>query len=343
MMALRLIEMMLQKKNLDEIRTFLESQNIIEHRELKLQNNKMLLRVLLEAEQSGPVLDFLDKNYAEENNRVVILAVEAALPVTPTVDVEEPIPEVTQHKGRISSAELYEDIKHSAEPSKTYVAMLILATFVAAIGLHNDSAIALIGAMVIAPMLGPSIAMSLGAILGDFTLLLKACFTAFLGIILVIVVAVIMAQLITIDPTFKEIAIRTQLHKGDIIIALASGCAGALAFTTGVSETLIGVMVAVSLLPPLVTFGLLLGSGAFSLAMVSLELFTMNFISINLASIVVFLIQGIYPIDWDEKERSSQVAHNLMIGAWILALFLILTVFKLNLMPPIHFLNMLIH
>jgi uncharacterized hydrophobic protein (TIGR00341 family) len=337
-MALRLIEMVLQKKNLDEIRNFLESHNIIEHRELKLQSNKMLLRVLVEAEQSGPILDFLDKNYAEENNRVVILAVEAALPISPTVD--EPVPETKQNKGRISSAELYEDIKQSAEPSKTYLAMLVLATLVAAVGLHNDSAIALIGAMVIAPMLGPSIAMSLGAVLGDFTLLLKAFFTAFIGIILVVILAVIIAQVITIDPTLNEVAARAQLHKGDIIIALASGCAGALAFTTGVSETLIGVMVAVSLLPPLVTFGLLLGSGLFSLATVSLELFSMNFISINLASIVVFLIQGIYPVDWDEKERSSQVAHNLMIGSWVLALFLILTAFKLNLLPHLHSLSM---
>jgi uncharacterized hydrophobic protein (TIGR00341 family) len=336
-MALRLIEMVLQKKNLDDIRNFLENHNIIEHRELKLQNDKMLLRVLLEAEQSGPVLNFLDQNYATQDNRVIILAVEATLPITLTVD--EPIAETKQKKGRISSEELYEDIKESSKSSRTYLAMLILATVVAVVGLHNDSAIALIGAMVIAPMLGPSIAMSFGAILGDSTLLLKAFFTAFVGIMLVMIVAVIIAQLITIDPTINEVVTRATLHKGDIIIALASGCAGALAFTTGVSETLIGVMVAVALLPPLVTFGLLLGSGFFSLATVSFELFFLNFISINLASILVFLIQGIRPIGWDEKELSFKVIHSLMIGAWILALFLILTFIKLHLMPDLNILS----
>ncbi|MGC1951284.1 MAG: DUF389 domain-containing protein, partial [Gammaproteobacteria bacterium] len=96
----------------------------------------------------------------------------------------------------------------------------------------------------------------------------------------------------------------------------ASGCAGALAFTTGVSATLIGVMVAVALLPPLVTFGLLLGGGHSALAMGALSLFLMNLICVNLAGVMTFLVQGIRPAIWWEKDRAVK-ATRLAILLWV--------------------------
>ena len=73
--------------------------------------------------------------------------------------------------------------------------------------------------------------------------------------------SVTIGVLVPVDPALTEVASRTRARDGDIALALASGLARALAFTTGVSTTLIGVMVAVALLPPLVAFGLLLGGG----------------------------------------------------------------------------------
>lgn len=99
-------------------------------------------------------------------------------------------------------------------------------------------------------------------------------------------------------------------------MALASGCAGALAFTTGVSTTLIGVMVAVALLPPLVTFGLLLGGGHLVLAMGALSLFLVNLICVNLAGVTTFLVQGIHPATWWEKDQAEK-ATRIAIVLWI--------------------------
>jgi uncharacterized membrane protein len=83
------------------------------------------------------------------------------------------------------------------------------------------------------------------------------------------------------DPAVVEVMSYKRVGLGNILVALSSGCAGALSFTTGVSAGLIGVMVAVALLPPLATFGLLLGSGYLDLSMVALSLFLMNLICIK--------------------------------------------------------------
>ena len=98
-------------------------------------------------------------------------------------------------------------------------------------------------------------------------------------------------------------------------MALASGAAGAIAFTTGVSAALIGVMVAVALLPPLVAFGLMLGGGHPLLSLGALALFLINLICVNLAGVTTFLLQGIRPATWWEKERASK-ATRIAIGLW---------------------------
>ena len=80
--------------------------------------------------------------------------------------------------------------------------------------------------------------------------------------------------------------------------------------------TLIGVMVAVALLPPLVTCGLLLGSGRPGLALGALALFLMNLICVNLAGVTTFLLQGIRPANWWEKDRAVK-ATRIAIGLWV--------------------------
>lgn len=326
-MALRLIEIVLQKKNLEEIRNFLECHDIIEHRELKLYSDKMLVRILLEAEQSGPVLNFLDKNFAEKNNRLVIIPVEA---VIPRLEEIESVTIKKQKSTRISSEELYEDIQASGKYTRTYVAMLILATIVAAVGLHNNSVLSILGAMVIAPMLGPILALSLGIVLGDSKLLLRSLFTAIAGILIVVFLSWSFSNRVVVDPTLSEIASRTIFKRGDLVVALASGCAGAIAFTSGLAESIIGVMVAVSLLPPLVTFAMLVGAGYSYLAIGALELFILNFVSVNLASVIVFLVQGIYPINFKQKHPYFKFMYILILASWLFVLFLMLVFFKIE-------------
>jgi uncharacterized hydrophobic protein (TIGR00341 family) len=321
-MALRLIEMVLPEKDGVELRALLKEHMVLEHRQLRLPDGEVLVRILLDAEQSEAVLDQLGERYAsKDGTRLVVLPVEATLPRAEP----EPEPETAtapeqassgeKPPGRIGREELYEDIKDAAQCSRVYLAMVVLSTIVAAIGLYYNSVAIIIGAMVIAPLLGPNMALALATTLGDLSLLRRALLTALAGIATTMVLAVIIGVLLDIDPASPEIASRNGVGLGDLAVALASGAAGALAFTTGVSTTLIGVMVAVALLPPLVAFGLLLGGGHAALAMGALSLFLMNLICVNLAGVTTFLVQGIRPATWWEKDRAVK-ASRIAIVLW---------------------------
>lgn len=256
---------------------------------------------------------------------MVILPVQATFPRNEAEKTASPEKRQTEKKQpeRIDREELYEEIKDAARYSRVYLAMVVLSTIVAIVALHRNSVTVLIGAMVIAPLLGPSMALALGTTLGDLSLLRRAILTSMVGIATTVVLSLLIGSLIHIDPAVTEVASHSRVGLGDIAVALASGCAGALAFTTGISTILIGVMVSVSLLPPLVLFGLLLGGWQPVLAMDALSLFLMNLICINLAGVTTFLVQGIHPATWWEKDRAAK-ATRIAIGLWVslsLALF----------------------
>ena len=313
-MALRLIEMVLQEEDGAGVRALLKDCKVLENRQIRLADGEVLVRILLDAEQSETVLDLLEKHYSNgEGNRVVILPVEATLPRAQakpeTAATSEPLPPEEKPPQRIGREELYEDIKHGARLTRVYISMVALSTVVAAIGLNDNSVTVIIGAMVIAPLLGPNVALSLGITLGDLTLVREGVLTALAGVAAALVLSVIIGVLLNVDPTLSEMASRTRVGLGDIVIALASGSAGALAFTTGISATLIGVMVAVALLPPLATSGLLLGGGHPTLAIGAFSLFLVNLICVNLAGVTTFLLQGIKPTSWWEKNRAVKATR----------------------------------
>lgn len=329
-MALRLIEIVLSTKETGKLRKFLKQYEVIEYTELPMLKNKVLFRILLSTDIYEAVLEFLDKTYElNEKNRVTVLTVEATLPLPEASDHPTPEVEEVLHK-RVAIEELYEDVKDASEYSKVYLMMVVLSTLVTAVGLYNNNVIVLLGGMLIAPILGPIIGFSLSLTLSDLWLLKRSLITGFSGILTAMLLSILMGTLVKFDPTLSEIALRTQPVKGDLIVALASGCAGALAFTTGVPAMLIGVMVAVSLLPPLVTAGLLLGAGHHQFVEGAFILFLMNFISVNVAGVIVFLMQGIYPRDWAENSVLIKIFRSAVIALWVLILIAFLMFFRLH-------------
>jgi uncharacterized hydrophobic protein (TIGR00341 family) len=293
---------------------------------------QILVKLLVSTEEAEAVIDRIEKRFHRtEGCRLVVLPVAASLP-RPELVEEEPEakapPEEKPKKKksrRIGREELYADLAYTTGLSRIYVFMVILSSIVAAIGVLRDNVAVIIGAMVIAPLLGPNVSFSLATILGDGCLARRALKANLMGIATAIVISYLLGAVLTVDPTTPEIASRTVVGLGEVALALASGSAGALAFTTGVSATLIGVMVAVALLPPLVTFGLLMGSGHESLAWGAMLLFVANFISVNLSGVATFLAQGIRPLSRPEAKRAKR-ASLMAMALWLLMLAVLVVI-----------------
>lgn len=287
----------------------------------------ILARFLLDAKHVETLSDELSHRCGGSANfRLVILPVEGTVPEIEEEDKEEQGPEKTPE--RISREELYEDVAQSSHLTGSYLAMVALSTVVAAVGLLRGDVVTIIGAMVIAPFLGPNIALSLAVTLGDLALIRKSLKVFGGGIALALALSFLAGRILSVDPALPEIASRTRLSLADLILALSAGTAGTLAFTSGVSTVVVGVMVAVALLPPLVVVGLLAGAGHVDGALRAFALFLANVVSINLAAVGTFLAQKVSPRSWWEAHRarkSTLVAVMLWVFLLGVLIALILT------------------
>ena len=225
---------------------------------------------------------------------------------------------------RVIIEELLEEIRPSIASDNQYMAMVILSAIVAAVGLIRDNTPVVIGAMVIAPLLGPNIALALGTTLGKWDLILRALKTNALGLSLALIFSVIIGLVMNVDPKGPQIVARTAVTYSDLILALAAGAAGALSFTSGVAGSLVGVMVAVALMPPLVAGGLLLGSREWMHAYSALLLTLANIITINLAAVLTFNIRKVRPRRyWEEQIAKKMWRRAIILWLGLVALLLL--------------------
>lgn len=323
-MALRFVEIFIpaeKEAKLFELLSEFDSLNIVQK---ETAENLLHTKVLLNAEHTEVLMDRLSARFAHTKNfRIVIVAVQATIP---RINTEKNKSQKHRIKfARISREELYHDIYEASGLSWLFTTMVALSSIVAVIGLVRDNTAAVIGAMVIAPLLGPNVALSLASTLGDIELARSARRANIVGIALPLCLAALFGLIFyDFDPlqASPEILSRTRIDYFDIVLALAAGIAGTLSFTMGLSGAVIGVMVAVALLPPLVTCGILLGAGQWHLAGNAALLFGVNLICVNLAGVVTFLVQGIRPLWWWDKEKARSATHRAII-TWVICLLVL--------------------
>lgn len=261
-----------------------------------------------------------------EDWRIVMLPTDAVIPFEEPEEEKEPAEEDTgaeedeekkrEEQARASREELYHLVEGGVRTDSNFMLLVFLSTVVASVGLEQDSVAILIGAMVIAPLLGPNVAFAFAAAIGDRRLMLAASKSGVLGVVLSILIAGALAFLIAPNIDSHELIARTSLDYAGIALALASGAAAALSVTTGLSSTLVGVMVAVALLPPAATAGIMLAAGRMNLAIGAGMLLVANIACVNLAAQIVFLAKGIKPRTWSEQ-KSARHAVTVNIVTWI--------------------------
>jgi uncharacterized hydrophobic protein (TIGR00271 family) len=158
--------------------------------------------------------------------------------------------------------------------------------------------------MVIAPLIGPAMAAAVGTVIDDSELFRRGLkFQAF-GFTLTVLAAAAFTKGIdllnfipvTLDPTqLEQVRQRLQPDFLSLVIALGAGAAGALSLTAGVSSALVGVMIAVALVPPAATVGIGLAFGNPQMVVASGVLTVVNGLSINLAALAVLWYAGYRP------------------------------------------------
>ncbi|MBI1283514.1 MAG: TIGR00341 family protein [Thiobacillus sp.] len=280
------------------------------------------MRLLVADDKLQAVLDSLQTLLGVQTPvRIAVLPVEIALPKPSEEERKEEDAAIAARES------LYNGVEKNARLDLNFIVLVFLSTVVAAIGLIENNVAVVIGAMVIAPLLGPNLAFGLATALGDGSLMRKSILTGSAGIALAIALAVGIAVVWPFDLSSPEIAARTDVGMDSVALALASGAAAALSLTTGLPSVLVGVMVAVALLPPAVTFGLMLGHGEYNLAMGAGLLLAVNLVCVNLACKLVFLIKGIHPRTWVEKEKAKHAMVVYIVGWIVTLIFLIFFIY----------------
>lgn len=291
-----------------------------------------IVQFAVETDASEKLMDRLEDRFGSEDGfRLSLLPLEASLPRLGEEEEDEQEEEkedenLSSRSDRISREELYEDVGGGLGVSATYLALAALSTVVAGVGLLRGDLAVVIGAMVIAPLLRPNIALALAATLGDGELALRSLKTNGAGLVVAFPLAFALGWLVEVDPTVSTLAARTSIDLGDLALALAAGAAGTLAFTRGLSAAVIGVMVAVALLPPLVAGGILLGAGHLRAATGALLLTVGNLVGVNLAAVATFWLQKVRPRRWWEAERARRSTRAAVLIWIVLLLTLVLIV-----------------
>lgn len=225
--------------------------------------------------------------------------------------------------------EIVTDVMSGSKPEARYWVMLALSTTIAAYGLLANSAPVVIGAMIIAPLMGPILGTALGIVSGQQKMLRLALTSELLGVLLVVGVSWVIGIAPLNIGISQEMLARTSPTLYDLLIAIAAGLAAAYASVNSrVGSSLPGVAIAVALVPPLASAGLLLALGNWDLAGGALLLFLANFLAIQIAAGFVFSIFGVSEYRFRQDRFSVSVLLRMspsIIGMAAIGVFMTIT------------------
>ncbi|MCK4866301.1 MAG: TIGR00341 family protein [Gammaproteobacteria bacterium] len=324
---MRVIEVITDHGHVDTLRGIAAQQEVMDiwvgHND---EDGRCSTRLLVRPEKQQAVMDALQSLLATaDNTRILVLPVEAALPRLEDDELDNE----KQNSITRSREELYQKIVSGAKLDSNFMYMVIMSTIVAAIGLLEDNVAVVIGAMVIAPLLGPNMALAFATTLGEGKLLWSALKSNLAGLFTALGLSILIGLLWPLNFDSHELMTRTDVGMDGIVLALVSGAAAVLSLTAGWSNSLVGVMVAVAILPPTATVGLMLGSGNYQHALGAALLLAVNIVCVNLASNIAFLLKGVKPRTWYEKKKAKQ-SLIVFVLFWLIVLAVLVTAVKVR-------------
>lgn len=231
-------------------------------------------------------------------------------------------------------SEILASLANSSTSSRSYYILTVLSTLIATFGLYSNSTATVIGAMIVAPLMGPILGCAMGVVRSDSKMLQEGLQAEAFGVLAALATAALLTALVgsaNIDLTGSEIQGRIRPTLFDMGIGLAAGMAGAYAtVNTRISASIAGVAIAVALVPPLAVCGVMLAASwhhpeLTMSAFRAFMLFLANFLTIEVSAALVFLAAGLGHLPHGTSRR-PQARFILGTGLLLLATFVFLSI-----------------
>lgn len=225
-------------------------------------------------------------------------------------------------RGRVSDKILKRRIVEDATIDGIHVMQLIAAMLIASIGLNLNSTEAVIGAMLICPLMGSVIAISYSVATLDRAYLRECCIGLGLQFVVCLLTSTVYFVVSPLSNTTSQLLTNSNPTIWDVIIAFVGGFAGAMGLSRRMEPTTLiaGVAVATALMPPLCSVGFGLATQELLFAAAALYEFLVNVVFIAFGSAIVFVwmrvpinrdLDGDGEVTPEEYDQSEQVVHAL--------------------------------
>lgn len=225
---------------------------------------------------------------------------------------------------RMTSELFFAGMRRRSKMSRFWI-LLILSGIIASAGVVNDSTATVIGAMIVAPLMTPIIGTALAFVLTDRKMLQRSVALVLLGASTVILIGFLFGMLDILNTSVEtnpQVTSRINPTLIDLVAALATGLVGAFALVrSDVSDTLPGVAIAISLVPPLAVVGLVLQEGQFGDALGALLLFATNVTAIIAMGTLTLIFYGVREraeMEKMEVKKLTKKGLSVIIGMVVL-------------------------
>lgn len=211
--------------------------------------------------------------------------------------------------------EVIEEITRGVSFRGANLWVLIVAIFIASLGLNVNSTAVIIGAMLISPLMGPIIGMGLAVGINDLDLLKRALKNFSFATLISVLTAMLYFLISPLEEAQSELLARTTPTIYDVLIAFFGGAAGIIALSTrGRGGNVIpGVAIATALMPPLCTAGYGLATWQLSFFFGAFYLFFINTVFISLSTFVGVRLMGFRHHELPTPERARRARHILTV------------------------------
>ncbi len=328
---MRLIQAMIPVGKHTEVEAMLKQQDLFYSllEESSSENFSHVALIPVDTGRVEEIIDLLKENGLKKDGTIVVSEAQAI--VSEEFDRQQENQEENDQTDpeRIAEEELISKAKGLSRSSTNYLLFTIISAVVATAGLLADSASVVVGSMVIAPLIGPAMAACVGSVINDPELFREGLYSQILGTAVAILSATAFALVTRFHIgaelnllLFDQVAERVHPGLLSLAVALGAGTAGALALTSGMSAALVGVMIAVALIPPAATVGLGLAYLEPQIATSAFILVVLNLLCINLAALVTLWFKGYRPDSpFEEKlSRFLNVRRALVLFAGVLVI-----------------------